>query len=430
MNFLQHIIDRSRRAKRLLIELVVMVVVAIGLTQSAFAYAPPPASNILLILPPELVVNLPPLSILPPKQIKFGGQTYSFATSGNWPADIPSQNSYQITSTKIGSDARAYYQVIIRGFKKAGSGVKDFRITFDDSQATKDKFNQLISVLSGGNSGDTSFLAASSNCATSPPGKAYVCLKTTSYVFVSGKKYSQALTQAIPATGIFIEGNVTAKSLNNFSIFPNSIAVGQAVDVSGGLKVIGYTPISAQPLFDMINAKKGTGTSYVTSGIAADAQWNLNSSTQALDGPSTSFSLPPEGKLWNVSGASTFTLDHLTFQGSGTLVFEGDVNIKNSVACLANTRLAIVATGTITFDSTVDTVACGAYVSTGADIKFANPSKKHASYAGIFIAKNNITLPNPTLLDGLFSINYDKNYAQNPTVLLKELIKLAISTNS
>ena len=241
-----------------------------------------------------------------------------------------------------------------------------------------------------------------------------------------------------PASGIFVEGNVGATGkLKDFRIQSNSLAVGGTVTARGGTSssnyitgqsLISWSTVSTK-LTNLFVSALSSATNVESSALAGNnfsgSVWNLNSDTSdPLSTTETTFSTPPEGKLWRHDGNLIFT-NPVTFNGAGTLLVRGDVVLNGAIGC-TNSRLGIIAEGKITINT--NDVACGAYTALGGSASFGDAAS--GTVRGIFVAKNNVSLPNIALLTEPYYIRYDSLFASSPTAVYRELLRIVFSTSS
>jgi len=416
----------------------------------ALAYNPPPATS-LLLFNREIRISLPPRLIMTPASLRFprAGVEYSFNIgTGQFERD-QRHLKHRIVTTLRGSGDGEYYEISIRGFKiDEEPNLKDFRLTFAqpvprvniDTVEEYLKSNQIPTArLTGpGCAGNTN---------------SHICLETITRVRVLTRSLPEArLRQTIPVRGVFVEGNVAAPSgqLANFAIDPNAIALGGEVVNVRGRAISGYqisedSTINwgtiSQTLDDLFELRH---RSVAISRGGHGALWNLNSANNEPNNPSVnSFSSPPEGKLWNiVFNGRQFVFNQAHFKGSGTIVISSpnnepvDVIFSGNVSCDEGTRLGILTRGNIIFRTPPDghlAIGCGSYATIGGggggggiffeDAQFPT-SVTSGEIKGIFVAKNNIVLPDPNNLLSLFLIRYDSTFAANPTTLFREILSI------
>ncbi|MEK7535273.1 MAG: hypothetical protein AAB563_02635 [Patescibacteria group bacterium] len=456
--------------KRILLSLLFVF----ALMPAAQAYSPPPATIILpwtpeppceplpppcdpLPLSSTIAVELPPRLIVTPDKLLFpDGAVYIFEYISGVPYFRPdSGTGYTVlVSTKNKDVDGEYYVVSITGIKKDDlPSVRNFRMTFKEP-ISKENVDKVENYLRVGNSVDTARLTNAA-CATGPD-TSQLCLDTITTVSNRGTKLPSAhLLQTIATRGTFVPGNVVAPGeISGFSLTGQSLAVGGTVRVSGGTKLEGYLDNQSAISWNKIESqldkifrnRDSAQKSDIIDNPYLATSWQLNSSDRYNPNASaTSLSSPPEGKLWNVTvNSSNFTYGNgngaINFSGSGTVVFSRsngqneNVNLtfNGPITCSPNTRLAFITKGNIVFrpSSTGEvTVGCGSYTSLDGDINFAPTphTVKAGQITGIFIAKNSIVLPVADELTSTFNIYRDDVFATNPTVLLRELLKLVFS---
>ena len=454
--------------KRALISLFFIFV----LIPTARAYSPPPATIILpwtiCTHPPcdpppplgrNIVIELPPRLIVTPDEMLFpDGAKYIFeydTSSGKPRFRLESGTGYDVAvSTKNETTDGEYYVVSITSISiDSQQSIRNFRMTFKEP-ISKANIDKVENYLRNGNSVDTARLTNAA-CATGPD-TSQLCLDTITTVSNRGTKLPSAhLLQTIATRGTFVPGNVAApREISGFSLTGQSLAVGGMVLVSGGTKLEGYLDNQSAISWSKIESKLekifvNRNSSQESDGIEnpyLDNRWQLNSSDRNNPNAfATSFSSPPEGKLWNITvNSSNFTYGDgngaIDFSGSGTVVFSRsngqneNVNLtfNGPVTCSPNTRLAFITKGNIEFrpSSTGEVkVGCGSYTSLDGDISFAPTphTVKAGQITGIFVAQNSIVLPVADELTSTFNIYRDDVFATNPTVLLRELLKLVFS---
>ncbi len=417
----------------------------------------PPDPRCTRLLNPYIKIELPPKLIFTPVQLLFpeSGATYNFIN------DKFAPNSQQYlrhrVETKLeGSGDGAYYVITIFGFVRDElPNVKDFRMTFREP-VSKSSIEKVEEYLKNPfNYVPTAQLTGANCVADLQNPKSHICLDTITKVHGQTTSLQPAhVRQTISVRGTFVPGNVAAPGeISGFSLGNQSLAVGGTILVIGGTKLGGY--LKSQPAISwsrieskldkiFINRDSAQKSESISSPYL-DNNWQLNSSDRNNPNVSaTSFSSPPEGNLWNVTVNSTSfafgDLDRaINFSGSGTIVFSstgqnGDVNLtfNGPITCSPNTRLAFITRGNIVFrpSSTGEVkVGCGSYTSLGGNINFAPTphTVKAGQLKGIFVARNSIVLPVAEELTSTFSIDRDNVFAENPTVLLRELLKLVFS---
>jgi len=340
-----------------------------------------------------------------------------------------------------------------------------FKLTLK-TPITNANINNLITYLQNNGATDNRAFLGNSNCQPSVNGS--LCLQTK-LKFVAPQYpagVTKVLTERIGQGGIEVQGNVAAPgTLNGFSISPTALAVGGSVSISGGSSLPSYLTTNPPIKWEQINSQlnsiydqrtKGvtipdltigrTGTTPAYPGISNSCtsaggiyQWNLNSNTNRPCDAASSFSSPPEGKLWNIvrdtGSTGSFEIGNgattVNFSGSGTLVFEGDVIVKSAITCAPGTRLGIVTKGKISFQT--NNVECGAFVTLNNSLYFDGDNgyqPTSGTMTGIFVAKDQVRLPKSGPLTDIYHINYDSDFGRNPTVLFKNIMPLVLNTSS
>lgn len=222
-----------------------------------------------------------------------------------------------------------------------------------------------------------------------------------------------------PAHTVAVGGTVNAQVTNKISNYVDGSKLGWSV--------------VGPKLNKIFNDNKLKGTAYTPfNKTYTNANWNLNSNSDSpVNTIKSSFSTPPEGKLWHVEGGNvTFTAGTTFFNGRGTLAVDGDVTFNGNVSC-QDGQVGIIASGSITFRGDVN---CGAFVALGrqgnpdGNITFTKSVNSTTEWTGIFVAENNIDLPPVT--NGMLIIHYNALFANDPTVLFKELLGIVFSTDS
>jgi hypothetical protein len=293
-----------------------------------------------------------------------------------------------------------------------------------------------------------------SDCSSNVPnivGGNYLCLSTsTSLLPAQNSVFGQfngnivTLKQSIRVTSpgsITVNGNTASQgSQSGFNIEPHAIAVGGNVTGVGGNKLsnetnnaslgtdLNATNINNDITQDLTNGEKsgelvGSGNT-VIGNSGATTQLYLNSPGNiTTQGIPTTFSSPPEGKLWYVNGGLTIN-GPVQFNGLGTIVVSGNVTLDGNISCSPGSDFSIIATGTtgnISFGGNVGDIGCGAYVSEGNINLPQNPAPTQ-TWTGVFVAEGNVNLP--TIDSQNITINYDSNIATNPPVLLRSILSL------
>ncbi len=337
-----------------------------------------------------------------------------------------------------------------------------YRLTFKSGTGTttlpKASVTSYVSYLQGRNNGLTdTFISSNENCSDRPPsGGAFLCMKEnvkfeTAERGVTGPIYT---LQSIPlgVTGaINIQGNAAASGIIdgfNFTALTNAVAIGGSIPdgipnasktlqnyISQNATKFSWTNV--KPQLDTIFAKRTRGTlpqmDNASQASYSSPTWYLNSSTNdPANAAKSSFSTPPEGKLWYTNTGNAFVRfpNAINFSGSGTIAVTGNLSFDGNITCDPGTRLGIIATGTINFSGS--TINCGAYTSLAStsDIVFGFQVPSGNPVAnGIFVAGHSVHLPSLGA-NASYSINYDSLFGSNPTVLYQELLKVIFSTSN
>jgi len=332
--------------------------------------------------------------------------------------------------------------------------VSNFRFTFEEP-VKQTRVSNVINALKsrGDHSFGQAFLGGDS-CSSVQDG-GYLCLKPRVRLYVDVdptkkgdpdqdpdkiyKKLETSLSEYIRYANIEISGNVAATELKNFSVGAGSIAVGDRItNVNGQTLPTGSFSASrlnwskvGPEIANQYYRGKHEGR-WINGGYYQDRSnlFNLNASEDnPASGIVTSFSSPPEGKLWFANGNLSFS-NTVHFTGSGTIVVNGSVNFFDDLTCDSGTRLGIVALGDINFGSKADNIGCGAYVALkrpnntgGGDIIISDPVSLGGTLNGILIAQDEVVLPNGGKLRSPYTINYDQYFATHPTILFRQILE-------
>lgn len=413
------------------IRLLLALALALAFSSNATAYSPPPAGNLLLLIP-RLTVELPPMLIYTPKTLRFAGNTYLYNPGSEKFVKTGGSGPYTVRTQIIdrGTDG-AYIFLSITGFGRNEPAQAAWRLTFNDS-ASKANIEALASYLETHSSATASLTAA--GCVVNGT-ESHLCLKTISTVRAPRNSPSpMTMFETIALKGVFVQGNAAASdSLNNFIIDKDAIALGGNIDIEGdGAKFEDYLPGSSKLSWNSVKNdiqdlyNRGIAGTPLISDSYVEGLWNLNSSSGSPSGLANSFSTPPEGKLWY--SESSLTLGNITFSGSGTIVVNGDLNINGKLLCANQvgnkTRLAFLVNGSVNINTSI--VNCGAFVAIGGDkdINFNLQPAKSGTLRGIFVAADSIKLPNPDDLTGPYIIDYDAEFANDPTILFREILQM------
>jgi hypothetical protein len=435
----------------------------------------------------SMTIDLAPRAILLPDRFAFGTDTYTFTgpadnlsvrhDSGNGPQEVSIEKVDQDASS--GGDERGtYYRITVSNIPKKSLGYLapkspravyasllpkieealayapppatsvaifrkpyPFRITFHDPVPAVNLESTVAYLAERGNKDNVYF--GNANCESGNT-RSYLCLKeTVTVINPNTSTIRLPLLQKISLAGVYVAGNVAAPvQISNIKLTPNAVAVGgQFNNVSGTLltnylqdnpnSLISWASVEARLL--ELYEKRTRGSRLARN--AVPLTWYLNTPSNNIKDfePPTTFSSPPEGKLWYFEEpAGQLNFNRVTIHGSGTVVIPGDVVFRDEIDCPSpNTRVGVIASGNITFEN--PNIDCGAYVALGitnsGDINFAGePPAGGAAAKGIFIAKRNITIP--AAVSAPYFIDYDTIFAQNPTVLFRELLTLIISAAS
>ena len=322
--------------KRALLTLLVVF----ALAPTTYAYSPPPGGLLPLLLTSSkssIVIELPPKLIMTPSQLRFSNVSpskeaiYNFA-GGKFERQSgqgSDYNSYKVnTSTKESGSAGEYYVITITGFTKGEvPSTRDIRLTFQP-QVNKNAIDRVEGYLKN-NSIPTARLSGS-DCDTLRNEKSYICLDTATTASSGTKRATAHLVQTIGVTGTFVPGNVAAPgTISGFSLGKNSIAVGGTVNISGGTHLPTYlsdetvsfrwSNVSGE-IGTMLNRGLTVGTSVNSTAYNSSSHkysgdhWYLNAfAKDPTVGNFTSFSTPPEGKIWKTDGPLTLDGDATYF---------------------------------------------------------------------------------------------------------------------
>lgn len=427
----------------------------------------------------QLVISFPTHKLATPDKLVFHGNTYQFNSgtnptlsrlSGNKPFVVTATYNSSVDSE---SDIDDYYEITIANITKTelggGSGRLPnwltgyayapppaanifrflrprgtFKVTFREqvNQSVLDEVgNYLINknIISGRHYvGDASCIGDTSG--------AHVCMTETLTMTATERQIPivHTLKQVIgglTGSSIRIEGNVAAPgNLSGFSFSNNkAIAVGGNVNaLQGDNKTLANYIVGTQLAWSNIEAKlkamfdkRVLGTLYANGTFSGT--WNLNASgNDPTVSASSSFSTPPEGKLWQVDRSLRF-VNGVNFSGRGTIVVDGDVTFTgNGTINCTDGNVGIIASGSIIFDPRIVQIGCGAYTALGinrtGNIEMKQAFSSNGDWTGIFVAKGDILLPR--VQNSTLTIKYDAGFANEPTVLYKDLLEIIFSTSS
>lgn len=421
----------------------------------------------------ELRITFPTHRLATPDRLYILGNTYTF-NSGPNPSLTLNSGSKPFTATATynpdtdtGSNIDDYYEITIGNITKGSPigvvpgwlgaaayspppahnifrflGPKpEYKVTFRE-QVNQGVLDEVGNYLIEKNLISGPHYIGNANC-EGQLGGGKVCLdqKITLTAPELQNPITQHLKQVISGltgSSIRFEGSVAAPgTLQGFS-FSNSkaIAVGGNVNATqGGNTTLGNyivgTKLSwaqVEPQLTAMFAKRTAGTTY-ESGTFNNSTWHLNATgNDPKVAATSSFSTPPEGKLWKTDGNLTF-INGVNFQGRGTIAVNGNVvfNGTGDITC-TNGDFGIIASGSITFDPGNNLINCGAFTALGGNIEMKQNFSSSRDWQAIFVAKGDILLPR--VQNSTLTIKYNAPFASDPTVLYKELLGIIFSTSS
>ncbi|MDO8650102.1 MAG: hypothetical protein Q7K33_02210, partial [Candidatus Berkelbacteria bacterium] len=409
--------------------------------------------------PATVQIELPSAAVFTPKEIRFGADTYSFsATEPCFKVGNNCSSRFEVSRIGTGQIDQHYSIKILNIERDTPATNLDDpqnpqgvawggRLTFKEPVPTSTISTMAALIRSsypGQNLNTTHTFLGGNNCetVTDPFEATKLCFNSTYTMTNSLERPNQPLTEHLfqsigaPVSGIIVEGNVTAPNdVNGFTLDPNAIAVGGRVNVAGSTSQLQGYLNDQSVTFNWNHVSLRLGELYTkgmslgtrtSSGNYNEPNWYLNSTTSnpAVNTAST-FSSPPEGKIWKVDG--NLNLRETTFHGAGTIVIDGDLTISHPLSCeSASTRLGFIVHGKININT--DSIGCGAYTALGGNINFKNVASGEVD--GIFVAKDSIKLPSKASLTGTFRVGYDSYFATNPTALYQELLSIVFATSS
>lgn len=304
--------------------------------------------------------------------------------------------------------------------------------------------DQVVAYLSERGEKDSIFFGNGS-CGGTASERGFLCAKaTTQALSPTTAAITLPLLQKIELSGVYAAGNIAALvEIQNIKLFPNSIAVGGQLTNVTGVTLTNYlqnNPTSTLVWNNGVDQQITELYERRSQGTSAESlettTWQLNTPSNDPDDTTapTTFSAPPEGKLWTTAGSLTFPGD-VTFNGSGTIVVNGNLTFNGVVRCTGAKRLAFLVRGNITFNG-LPNVECGAYVALGSsngslpgNLRFTNePPAGGATAKGIFVARKDVQIPNAAASPQM--IDYDADFAAQPTVLFREFMNLILSSSS
>ncbi len=465
--------------------------------QGTLAYNSPTTTN-----KATVTIDLPPRLLLTPNQLAFGSSTYTFTyRSDGTPNNPPSKQGNGTENVRIdkindlSNDVRGEsYRVTISNIERrrfaltpfeqtqelfaslnplletaqayspppAGNVLifrrpfqYQFRLTFrnlgSNIAVPAANIDSLVTYVAERGRQDRIFFG-DVGCAGAAS-RAYICAKTITQASSPSTTgtISLPLHQKIELDGVYLAGNVAALvEIQNIKLFPNAIAVGGKLTNVGGTTLnnyLGGNPNSTIRWSNTVDEQitqlfdRRTQGTLATNVTPAMTTWRLNSPTDDPNDSAapTTFSSPPEGKLWRTGGSLVFS-NNVIFSGSGTIVVNGNLVFNGTVNCTGAKRLAFIVRGNITFNG-LPNVACGAYMALGhanadtnpnvpqGDLLFnGEPPAGGATARGIFTARNNVQIPNAATAPQM--IDYDADFAANPTVLFREFLDLILTSQS
>ena len=410
-------------------------------------------------IPATVEIELPSAAVFTPKEIRFGADTFTFSVTEPCFKIANSCNSrFEVTRVGLGQ-INQRYKIKIIDIERDTSAINlddpqnpqgvawGGRLTFKEPVPSSTINNIAAAIRNaypGQNLNTNNTFLGGNNCeaVADPYVATKLCFDTTYIMTNTLERPNQPLTEHLfqsigaPVSGITVEGNVTAPDdVNGFTLDPNAIAVGGNVNVAGSTSQLQGYLNDQSVTFNWNHVSLRLGELYTkgmslgtraSSGNYNDANWYLNSTTSnPAVNTTTTFSSPPEGKIWKVEG--NLNLETTAFHGSGTIVIDGNLTISGQLTCdSASTRLGFIVHGKININT--DSVDCGAYTALGGKINFENVASGEVN--GIFIARDSIKLPSKASLTGTFIVGYDSYFVANPTALYQELLMVVFSTSS
>ncbi len=468
--------------------LAAALLVALTIRPTAQAQPPPPPPPP-PVGGESLIINLPPSAINTPKVLRIE-TTNNFTfnpTSGQF--EPASQNGFTVAVNQLSDINIPYYQIVITGFTKGGAAflpgidkvtafnrllsgisakayspppatnilciagycrnpVYDVTLTFQDD-VTKTDVNNLAGLLIG--QPHAHAFLGDGNCNT---GTTHLCLRpqiiADNFQNRTGSVFMLQAIERDIAGEIIVEGNVLGATTIGGFAFSNRdwVAVGGSItgitDAADNQKLNDYlaqtgsklqwgsvsTPGTYAHRLNVLKEEGNTKSTEIETNSYGSpngyTNLNLNSPNTSLSNPaSSSFSSGPEGKLWKTTG--TLTLTNVNFGGVGTIIVNGSLVINGDLRCATGTRLGVIATGSITFNS--PTINCGAYTALGGSININGTVSGLQDAKGIFVARDTIDLP--TVESGArYTIRYDTGFALDPSALFRNLLNIVFTTTS
>ncbi|OGD61510.1 hypothetical protein A3A71_02700 [Candidatus Berkelbacteria bacterium RIFCSPLOWO2_01_FULL_50_28] len=396
---------------------------------------------------PKITIKLPPRLIFKPDQLLFEDEKWRFDLSdSNNPVEVHQSGPNDYVANIIlkdqgdGDNRGKYYEVTITGFDSREEEY-NYRLTLVPSASGSDIAN-IGSYLEQSGAHENVYLG-SGECAGGL--QEYICFNTDVIVEVPEILENGAplpislgppMREKISVADIRVGGNVLAPGeIADFEISDSAVVVGGSINIRGNpAKLPNYSSseINWSSVRSILQASfdKGFAAGTAVGGNYTGAVWHLNSATNdPLNLQRSTYSTPPEGKVWKVAGNLTLN-NSVQFDGIGSIVVDGNVTVRGDIGC-TKAKLAIIASGTITFETPAnhtETVECGAYVALGGSITFGDAYE--GDVKGIFVARSSIDLPSRVPLTHSYSIDYDADLAANPPGLLRDILQIVFGAKS
>ena len=156
-----------------------------------------------------------------------------------------------------------------------------------------------------------------------------------------------------------VQGDIygDASTLNNFAVYGRSLNLNTARSASWNLSNYNINPES-QSYYDPANSSyynqridelAGEAKTLDPAAFSSSNTWYLESEGSISSPPSSATTRFPEGQIWHIASDVALTSDTYKFQGTGTIIIDGALNIPSKIKVLpkdTNSHLGIIIRGT------------------------------------------------------------------------------------